>query len=135
MSIFGEKPLEHYFPLLAKDRRVKDAIAKEFGTQAKRVMAKLQSEEPLLDGELAAHAIIFDLIDNEADDVGSITALGAYDEPFDISIMKSGPIYFVSAIENDDIGYFSDLEAARDCAKGNYEPFITAYKEYCQSNR
>jgi hypothetical protein len=93
-----------------------------------RILSKLTSQEPLVEEELSAHDIVVDLIHNHSEVEHSLTGLGSAGE-FPINIMRFGTVYWIEAPEFDDIGYFDSVESARQCAEGNYEPFITAAEQ------
>lgn len=58
-----------------------------------------------------------DLIKNEANVIVSYDAMGAYDEPFTVSVMGYQGIYFVQANEFDDIGFFLNRTSSEVAAK------------------
>jgi hypothetical protein len=126
----GDKPLEFFFPSLAESLPVQKALSEQFGERAPSIVAKLKAGQSLSDEELGAHDIIHDLIRNSSIGVHSIEALGAYDDTFSVNVMQFGNVFWISAMEFDDIGYFDDLEQAKSAAEANYEPFITALSEH-----
>lgn len=69
-----------------------------------------------------------DFLNSNATEIETIEALGGYDE-FSITIYEAFGIYWITATEFDEIGYFDSLEVAIDHAKDEYEPYITALKE------
>ena len=74
---------------------------------------------------------IFDYIDdaiqNESVEEISLEAMGAYEETFDIHILGFGKIvYWIQAMEFDDIKYFSSAESAANYAHNEYHSYIGA---------
>lgn len=60
--------------------------------------------------------------------VESLTGKGDYGE-FSIDICGFHGIYWVTAPDFEDMGYFLELDEAIENAKSNYDSFITAYLE------
>lgn len=134
-KLFGAKPLESFFPVLASLDSVQVRLRREFRKRTAGILAKLRAELPLSDEELSAYDIITDLVKNDSAPEETISGLGAYDDEFAINIMRFGSVYWIEAMDFDDIGYFETLKAARDCAESNYEPFITALAEKTKKSR
>jgi hypothetical protein len=130
-DIFGAKPLESFFPSLAALPSVQTALREEFGEGSSAIIAKLKAGESLSDEELGAHDTIHDLVHN--DSVGADSLEGwssACDDTFAINIMQFEIVFWIEAMEFDDIGYFDTLEDAKAAAEFNYEPLITEASEH-----
>lgn len=113
-------PIETFFPLLIKDKKIRTAIEAELGQIAFYVMEKLKIGMNLLGPELYAHDIIMDIINNEYEVVDSLTGQG--DEGgFPIDIRKYGPAYWVSACDFGAVGYFWSFENAWSWAACEYD--------------
>jgi hypothetical protein len=128
-GLFGARSLDSFFPTLASLTSVQAALCAEFGEGTEEILAKLKAGLPLSDNELSAHDIIVDLVMNNSVAEDTISGLGAYDDEFPIDLMRFGSVYWIAALEFDDIGYFETIEAARRCAECEFEPFITALAE------
>ena len=129
--IFGAKSLESFFRSLATLPSVQTALRKEFGKHASDIVAKMKAAEPLSDEELGAHDTIYDLIRNNsvvADSLAGLSSAAA--DTFGINIMQFGSVFWIEAMEFDDIGYFDTLEDAKEAAEANYEPLITEASEH-----
>lgn len=112
------KPLEDFLDELYKDKRTRQTITGEIISRLndnpgswKRIVRLLVSE-------------IEELVEDEAVEVKSITARGAWEDPFRIEIKRFGPVRFVSANEFDDIGYFDSTEKARQFARLRFAEFL-----------
>jgi hypothetical protein len=94
--IFGAKSLESFFQSLATLPSVQTALRKEFGKHAS------ESDE-----ELGARDTIYDLIRNNsvvADSLAGWSSAAA--DTFGINIMQFGSVFWIEAIEFDDIALF-----------------------------
>jgi hypothetical protein len=134
MDLFGQRPLESFFPTLVAVPSVQDALREEFHERAVEILNKLGAGLPISGDELSAHDVISDLVRNESTVVDAIDGLG-YSGEFPIHIMQFGLVYWIDASEHDPIGYFETMQSARDCAEFNYEPFITAVAEEKEHKR
>ena len=112
------RPLEEFVDALHQDKRVRQQITEEIIARLKRnpeswkrIVRQLVSE-------------IEELVEDEAVDVKSITARGAWEDPFKVQIRRFGPVRFVSANEFDDIGYFDSTEKARLFARLRYSEYL-----------
>ncbi len=112
------RPLEEFVDALHKDKRVRQQITEEIIARLnqnpeswKRMVRKLVSE-------------IEELVYDEAVDVKSITARGAWEDPFKVQIRRFGPVRFVSTNEFNDIGYFDTTEKARVFARLRYSEYL-----------
>jgi hypothetical protein len=129
--ILGAKPLESFFPSLVALPSVQTALRKEFGKHAPAIVSKMKAGESLSDEELGAHDTIHDLIQNNSVVADSLAGWSsAYDDTFAINIMQFGSVFWIEAMEFDDIGYFDTLKDAKEAAEANYEPFITEASEH-----
>ena len=129
-GFLGEKSLESFFPSLAALPSVRTTLRREFGKRAPGILAKMKAGVSLSDEEGGPEDTIHDLIHNNPVVVESLEGLSsAYDETFPINIVRFGKVFWIDAMEFDDVGYFDTLQKAKDAAEFNYEPFITAAKE------
>jgi hypothetical protein len=130
-SIFGDKPLESFFPSLAELPSVQTALEAEFGKNVSAIIAKMKAAESLSEEELGAHDIISDLVRNDSVAADSIDGWSsAYNDTFSINIVQFGSVFWIEAAEFDDIGYFGTRQEAKDAAECNYEPFISEALEH-----
>lgn len=112
------RPLEDFIDALHKDKRVRQQVTEEIIARLnrnpeswKRIVRQLTSE-------------IEELVCNEAIDVKSVTARGAWEDPFRIQIRRFGPVRFVSTNEFDDIGFFDSTDKARVFARLRYSEYL-----------
>jgi hypothetical protein len=130
-SLFGAKPLESFFPSLAALPSVQTALREEFGKDAPAIIAKMKAGEPLSDEELGAHDIIHDLVHNDSVEADSLEGWSSADnDTFGINVMQFGSVFWIQAMEFDDIGYFDKLQNAKEAAEANYGPYITEASEH-----
>jgi hypothetical protein len=76
--------------------------------------------------EILEDCISSDNFDISSNIVESLTGKGDFDE-FSINIHEFHGIFWISANEFDDDGYFTSIDEAISFAEQRYEPFITSY--------
>jgi len=122
----GARPLESFFPSLAALSCVQTALTEEFGKDASAIIAKMKAGGSLSSEELGAYDVIYDLVHNDSTVADSLDGWSsACNDTFSINIMQFGSVFWIAAVEFDNIGYFDTLEEAKGVAEFNYEPFIT----------
>ena len=109
------KPLNAFGATLCRDKGVVTALKAEFGESAKLVIRKLKRGE--LQGD--ALGIIQELIHENETLVETLTGEGSYGE-FPIEIYGYAGVYWVSAPEFADSGYFESVLDAQSCADLDY---------------
>ena len=126
---FGQKPLASFIPGLIRLKRAQKELRKSLGSDSEEIIRKALGNEELSADDLAnCDDVLADLVSNESESVNTIIGLGGYDK-FEINVMKFGDVYWISAAEFDDIGYFGSEKDAEVVAESNYEPFISAATE------
>jgi hypothetical protein len=131
IRIYDAKPLETFFPSLAVLPSVQTALSEEFGQDASAIIAKMKAGESLSDEELGAHDVIHDLVHNNSIAADSLYGWSSsINDTFAINIMQFETVFWISAMECDDIGYFDTLQDAKESAEANYEPLITEASEH-----
>jgi hypothetical protein len=85
----------------------------------------------LSDEERGAHDVIHDLVHNSSITADSLNGWSsATNDTFSIKIMQFEPVFWIQAMEFDDIGYFGTLQDAKGAAEASYDPFITEALEH-----
>jgi hypothetical protein len=112
------RPLASFVDDLHRDRRTRKLITDQIVARLHESPASWKRVITALIGELE------DLVEEEAVQVKTITARGAYEEPFQIQIHRFGPVRFVTCNEFDDIGYFDSTEKARVFARLNSAEYL-----------
>lgn len=128
-SIHGlSRPLAHFLPRLLRVPAIRDRINRSFRGQLAFAIKEIRAgrKEPLI--EICLSDEIEDLIGNNSEPVRDIAARGGMDE-FSIQIIRYGPVYWISAPEFDDIGYFGSLRKAVACAQVEYDVYIERVHE------
>jgi hypothetical protein len=120
------QPLETFYPQLARDSDVKEALKTEFGVRTADILRKMKAGQ-LLEADAAAVSDLIDsLVQNDSLEVETFYGRGS-DGFFPITVCNFGPVSFIRASEFDDIGYFGSISAARSHAEVEYEaygPFV-----------
>ncbi len=105
-----QNDIEGYCPELLQDVRIKDALLEAFPQNHEDAMAKFLKEEYKgIGGDV--HDLITELIHNESTVVDSFEGQGCAGE-FPITIYQFGPLFWVNALEFDDVGYFDTADEA-----------------------
>ena len=86
----------------------------------KKVLKDLDGDEP---------DDLTDLVHNNASEVDSIQALGRDEDVFEIVINRYGPVFYISANEFDNTGYFASLKEALEYSEQEFEPYLSALAE------
>jgi len=76
---------------------------------------------------------IYDNLDANLKIVKTINGKGSHDA-FNINIHEFHGVFWVSAPEFDDQGYFSKLDDAITFAEHRYEPYISNYEENAENS-
>ncbi len=72
--------------------------------------------------------IVFDLMANDSTVVKEHTGIGGYGE-FPIDIYQFGPLFYIRALEFDDIGFFDSLDEAETVVYQEYACFFEESEE------
>jgi hypothetical protein len=120
---FGIRSLESFFTALADRESVAVEIRERFRERAPSILGKLKEGVALVGDEIGAGDIIHGLVTNGTDIVDTIEALDPYGEPFEIDIMKYGPVYWIQVPEFDNTEYFDSQEKANRYAESMYQQF------------
>ncbi len=108
-------------PTLAESPVVLDLLTTSLGeNSAAAAISMLKSAR--LDGELGAtvHDLLLDAIDNESNDVWDGLIPGS-EFDFPVQVKTYGGVYYVWALEYDDVGYFLTLEDAIDYIHSSWD--------------
>lgn len=125
----GPLPLIAFKKQLLKSRLILKLAKAHFGDEFDVNLAAWKSGDTN-DDELLA--FLQDSLDQWTGAVESFEVFkGAapYNDTFDITIYKFGPLFFIQAMEFDDIGYFDDLKVARKEVESNFGDWIRELEE------
>jgi len=109
---------------LADRESVDVDIRERFQERAPSILGKLKEGVALVGDEIGAGDIIHRLVTDRSDIVDTIEALDPYGEPFEINIMKYGPVYWIRVPEFENTEYFDSQEKANRYAESMYRRFI-----------
>lgn len=111
-----------YVEGLVKDSEILVLLEGIYKEELPALLSRLESNEEEAYNEL--YDCLLDLLINESEDVGELYGAGPYNDVFPITIMKFGPIYWVSAPEFDDMGTFDSYDEAYASAESRYDAYI-----------
>lgn len=106
-------------------KEIHDLVKKEFEEESDEKWAAFQRGEDL--DEL--YMTISDNGTHGCESVGGFKGVAPYNDTFSIDIWRIGPLFFVTALEFDDLAYFESLEEAEKCALSEFFSFIDALNE------
>ena len=132
-SLFGERPLSTFYDALSRDHVVIGAVEEAFGSETQDVLDGMRSGRVPPDQEDELKNVLLDLLSEKGDPAVEFVGRGDFDE-FPITVMRFGLVFWVTAMEFDDIGFFGDVIAASEAATTNFEPFITHAAEQSEQN-
>lgn len=112
MSMFNELPIEKFYPKLASSEKVVKLLEEEYGDKSPEILTLLKENRELPDNLSDVHDWLHDLVHNEAENVAEDSREGSAAGEYPIYVMCFEGVFFVSAPEFDDIGYFSTQEDA-----------------------
>ena len=119
------RPLTEFREALLASPPIRQLIAEHCGEDADELIAQIRN------GDLGEFEDLFE--DNKIDLAGepaeALEGAAPYDNTFPIVIWKVGPVFWVSASEFDDSGYFGSLREASSWAGFEYGGFILALAE------
>ena len=128
-EMFGQKPLDSFSTRLIRTKRVQDEMKRILGDEAKHIIDKVMADQALSQDDIDnCHDLLTDLVGNELEPETGFKGFGSAGE-FGINVMNFEGVYWISAPEFNDIGYFGSREEAEAVAEMNYEPSISAWKE------
>ena len=109
------KPLREFKDLLLKSKAIKKLVTEHYGAAAKERMKQFQA------GDAGDIVDLLQLIEERKEELSTspeatIDAAAPDDDVFQILIWSAGPVYWITANEFDDIGYFSSLKDAKSYA-------------------
>ena len=119
------RPAEQFLDLLLKSEEVVSACKVECGEKSADVIGRATK------GDTTDFLEWFEewrTNDNE-DLVFQLEGAAPYNDTFWININRSGPLYWIQAVEFDDECYFDSEKDAIEYAENNFESFITALAE------
>ena len=120
MSMFNELPLDKFYAQLASSKKVVKLLEQEYGDKSPEILALLKENRELPDNLSDVHDWLHDLVQNEAEDVAEDSREGSAAGEYPIYVKCFEGVFFVSAPEFDDIGYFSTQEDAEDAIAINW---------------
>lgn len=123
-SLFGERPLSTFYGALSGDQAVVTAVEEAFGSKAQNLLDKMRSGRVPCEQKDELNDILIDLLGEKGEPAAEFIGRGDFDE-FPITVMRFGPVCWITAMEFDDIGFFDEVSAASEAAASNFEPFIT----------
>jgi hypothetical protein len=115
------QPAARFLDLLLKSQEMVAAFKKEQASDADASAAKAVSVDT------GAFLEWFEgwRLDDSDKLVHQIAAAGPENDTFSINIYRTGPLYWVRALEFDDACYFATEKEAVEYAESNFESFIT----------
>lgn len=119
------RPAEDFVDLLLNSKEVADACRSELGTGADTVLANASSGNPAEFLDWFANW----RLEGTEELVHQLEGAAPDNDTFWININRSGPLYWIRAVEFDDECYFASEEDAIDYAESNFEGFITELAE------
>jgi hypothetical protein len=119
------RPTAHFLDLLLKSEEVMSACKAEFGEKSADVIDRAKK------GDSADFLEWFEewRTDRHEDIVFQLEGAAPYNDTFWININRSGPLYWIRAVEFDDECYFDSEKDAIEYAEDNFGSFITALAE------
>lgn len=119
------RPAEEFVDLLLMSDEVMTACRADLGSDAEATLAEASKGNP---------ADFLDWFSNWRTEgteelVHGIEGAAPYNDTFWININRSGPLYWIRAMEFDDECYFATEEDAVQFAESNFESFITELAE------
>ena len=115
-----ELPLVRFYSQLASSAEVVELLSEEFGNTSSEILTILEGGDELPDQYSCVHDWLCDLVHNEAEVVAEDSRDGSAAGEYPIYVMCFEGVFFVSAPEFDDIGYFSNKEDAEDAIASNW---------------
>lgn len=119
------RPSEDFVYLLLKSEEVLTACKAELGDLATSVIDRAGNDDT---GNFLDWFEEWRMNDHE-DLVFQLEGAAPYNDTFSININRSGPVYWIRALEFDDECYFDSEKDATEYAERNFESFITALSE------
>lgn len=119
------RPSEDFVYLLLKSEEVLTACKAELGDLATSVIDRAGNDDT---GNFLDWFEEWRMNDHE-DLVFQLEGAAPYNDTFSININRSGPLYWIRALEFDDECYFDSEKDATEYAERNFESFITALSE------
>jgi hypothetical protein len=119
------RPADEFLEMLLKSKEVVAACRADLGSDAEVTLAEASK------GNAADFLDWFSNWRTEGTEelVHQIEGAAPYNDTFSININRSGPLYWIRAVEFDDECYFATEEDAVQFAESNFESFITALAE------
>jgi hypothetical protein len=119
------RPADEFLETLLKSKEVIAACKADLGSDAEAVLAEASKGNP---------ADFLDWFSNwrmegTEELVHQLEGAAPYNDTFWININRSGPLYWVRAVEFDDECYFESEKDAVEFAENNFESFITELAE------
>jgi hypothetical protein len=119
------RPADEFLEMLLKSKEVIAACRVDLGSGAEVLLAAASKGNP---------ADFLDWFSNwrmegAEELVHQIEGAAPYNDTFWININRSGPLYWIRAVEFDDECYFDSEKHAIEYAEANFESFITALAE------
>ena len=119
------RPAEQFLDLLLKSEEVVTACTAALGERSADVIGRAKK------GDTTDFLEWFEewRTDGHEDLVFQLEGAAPYNDTFWININRSGPLYWIRAVEFDDECYFDSKKEAIEYAEHNFESFITALAE------
>jgi hypothetical protein len=116
------RPLDDFFPILAKDESVQKLLAELYGSKAEMLIEAMASQGDIPDEFESFSDHIMDLMTVNAEYVDDfeIECLSSYSTTSDVSIQKFADIFWITNFEFGDIMYFSSEEDVRRAAEDSF---------------
>ena len=119
------RPAEQFLDLLLKSEEVVTACKAALGERSADVIGRAKK------GDTTDFLEWFEewRTDGHEDVVFQLEGAAPYNDTFWININRSGPLFWIQAVEFDDECYFDSEKDAIEYAENNFESFITALAE------
>ncbi|MDF1658778.1 MAG: hypothetical protein P1U58_14280 [Verrucomicrobiales bacterium] len=115
-----ERPIDFFYPKLADLQEEDAALRKRFGGKTCEVLALMKGRTEFPEDYVEAHYLMEDLVRDSARDVIGMWVEGSEAGEYQVEVREFGGVYFVSAPQFDDIGYFETEEDAETAMRNNW---------------
>lgn len=121
--------IEHFYEELLAYDSFEFALSEEFEDKAQDIIEAIKKKNMDKDTSNKLYDVAYDLVKNEGVEVYTLEAGAPYDDIFDIQIMNYGPVFWILAVEFDDVEFFESFWGAFYYAVGEWTPFIDTLVE------
>lgn len=119
--MFNERPLNQLYSHLTSSKNVVKLLEQEYGSESSKILAIIKNEAQLPDQYSSVHNWFYNVVHEGAHTVVKDSREGSAAGEYPIYVHCYQGVFFVSAPEFDDIGYFSTQEDAERAIAANWE--------------